>query len=154
MFLQGTGIFCSHSQTSVVFPYPAGAQSSIKRFSIESPAFINSKMDWRCMICGCSDGIYSLVASSVSGKIFSESISSCFHTTAWFHFRLISDAERNCRMYDKISNGRMSQHQEWTIITENLWDPQRASSSSNSHYNERQRHSPWSIESLAESLNG
>ncbi len=60
---------------------PAGAQSNIKRFSIESPAFISSNMDCRCMICGCREGIYSLVASSVSDKVLSWSISPCFHTT-------------------------------------------------------------------------
>jgi len=59
----------------------------------------------------------------------------------------------NCKLYDKISNGRMSLHQERTIITKNLFDPQHTCSSNNSHYNERQRHSPCSIGHLSEHIN-
>jgi hypothetical protein len=47
----------------------------------------------------------------------------------------------------------MSLHQERTIITKNLFDPQRTCSSNNSHYNEIQRHSPCSIERLSEYKN-
>ena len=64
--------FCNHSQTRVVFPYPAGAHTKIRRFSAESPLSSKSKSDDRRMIRDGSGGIYNLVAISVCGKMLSK----------------------------------------------------------------------------------